>query len=81
MAPAPPTRAEFMVIREVDLLKVNRRINGTVSHAARGVIYAEAGLLEEAEKEFQTHLGLRPEDERVKQLLRIVKSWRGNESD
>ena len=81
IAPALPTRAEFTVIREFDLLKVNRRINGTVSHAARGVIYAEAGMLDAAEKEFQTHLGLRPEDEeRVNQLLRMVKSWRGAES-
>jgi hypothetical protein len=78
-APALPARAEFTVIREPDLLKVNRRINGTVSHAARGVIYAQAGLLDEAEHEFQTHLGLRPEDDRVRELLRTVKSWRGAE--
>jgi lipoprotein NlpI len=55
-------------------------VRRTASHAARGVLYAEAGLLDEAEMEFQTHLNLRPADERVKGLLRIVKSWRSEES-
>lgn len=76
VSPAPPARAEFKILGEPDLRKLKRMVSRTVSHAARGVLYAEAGLLDEAEKEFQTHLKLRPADERVKGLLRIVKSWR-----
>jgi hypothetical protein len=76
IAPAAPARAEFKILEKSELMKLNRRINRTISHATRGVLYAEAGLLDEAEKEFQTHLELRPADERVKGLLRIVESWR-----
>ena len=76
IAPASPARAEFKILGKPELRKLNRRVRRTASHAARGVLYAEAGLLDEAEKEFQTHLEFRPTDERVKALLRIVKSWR-----
>lgn len=76
IAPASPARAEFKVLGKTDRRKLNRMVSGTTSHAARGVLYTEAGLLDEAEKEFQAHLELRPADERVKRLLRIVRSWR-----
>jgi hypothetical protein len=80
IAPASPARAEFKILGKPELRKLNRMVRRTASHAARGVLYAEAGLLDEAEMEFQTHLNLRPADERVKGLLRIVKSWRSEES-
>jgi len=80
VAPAPPARAEFKILAEPDLRKLKRMVARTTSHAARGLLYARAGLLDEAEKEFQTYLGLRPADDRVRRLLRIVKSWRGIES-
>ena len=80
VAPAPPARAEFKLLEKSELIKLNRLIGRTDSHAARGVLYANAGLLDEAEKEFQTHLVLLPADERVKRLLEIVKSWRDPES-
>ena len=80
IAPASPARAEFKILGKPELRKLNRMVRRTASHAARGVLYAEAGLLDEAEKEFQIHLRLRPIDERVKTLLQVVKSWRGAES-
>jgi hypothetical protein len=80
IAPASPARAEFKILGKLELRKLNRMVSRTTSHAARGVLYAEAGLLDEAEKEFQIHLSLRPVDERVKTLLQVVKSWRGAES-
>jgi hypothetical protein len=76
VSPASPARAEFKILGEPELRTLKRRVRRTTSHAARGVLYAEAGLLEEAEKELQTHLKLRPADERVKGLLRTVQSWR-----
>ena len=76
IAPASPARAEFKILGKPELRKLNRMVNRTTSHAVRGVLFAKAGLLDEAEKEFQTHLDLRPADERVKGLLRIVKLWR-----
>lgn len=80
VAPASPARAEFKILGKTELRKLNRLVSRTTSHAARGVLYAEAGLLDESEKEFQTHLERRPADERVKQLLQTVKSWRQAES-
>jgi hypothetical protein len=80
IAPALPARAEFKILGKSELSRLNRMVSRTASHAARGVLYAKAGLLDEAEKEFQTHLGVQPGDERVKKLLRMVKSWRGTES-
>jgi len=80
IAPASPARAEFKILGKPELRKLNRMVSRTTSHAARGVLYAEAGLLDEAEKEFQTHLNLRPADARAKQLLVIVRAWRGAEA-
>ena len=79
VAPAPPARAEFRLLEKSELTKLSGMVSMTESHAARGVLYARAGLLDKAEKEFQTHLVLLP-DERVKRLLEIVKSWRDAES-
>jgi len=76
VAPAQPARAEFKILGKPELTKLNRLVGKTTSHAARGVLYAEAGLLDDAEQEFRTHLRLQPADGRAKQLLLIVRSWR-----
>lgn len=76
VAPAPPARAEFKILGKPELRKLNRMISTTSSHATRGVLYAGAGLLDDAEKEFRSHLKLQPADGRAKRLLRIVRSWR-----
>jgi len=75
-APAPPSRAEFKILGKPELHKLNHLVGKTTSHAARGVLYAEAGLLDDAEKEFRTHLKLQPADGRARRLLHSVKSWR-----
>ncbi|MEK6289267.1 MAG: hypothetical protein AABO57_26445 [Acidobacteriota bacterium] len=77
IAPASPARAEFKILGKPELRKLNRMVSRTTSHAARGVLYAEAGLLDEAEKEFQAYLVAHPHDDRVKNLLQTVRSWRG----
>jgi len=76
VSPASPARAEFKILEEPELRILKRIVRRTTSHAARGVMYAEVGLLDDAEKAFQTHLELRPADELVRQLLRTVQSWR-----
>ncbi len=76
IAPASPARAEFKILGKPERLKLNRMVRRTATHAARGVVYTEAGLLDEAEREFRTHLGLRPADKRVKKWLETVQSWR-----
>lgn len=76
IAPAPPARAEFTILGNPKLLKLNTMVSRTKSHAARGFLYAEAGLLDEAEKELRTHLGLWPTDKRANRFLHRVRSWR-----
>jgi hypothetical protein len=78
-APAPPTRAEFKILGGSQLVNLSRRIQGTRSSAGRGIAYAEAGLLDDAEKEFQAHLAAAPGDYRIKKLLQTIRSWRGIE--
>ena len=68
------------ILEKSEVAKLNRIVSRTVSNAVRGVLYAEVGLLDEAEREFQIHLGLRPSDERARQLLQMIKSWRGAEA-
>lgn len=76
IAPASPTRAEFKVLGKLEMHNLTLAVSRMRSHAARGVLYAEVGLLDEAEREFRAHLRLRPGDERVQELLQIVLSWR-----
>jgi hypothetical protein len=76
LAPELPARAEFKVIESAELIKLTRRVNQIRSAAARGVIYAKAGLLDKAEQEFRSHLDHYPTDEQASKLLRTVRSWR-----
>jgi hypothetical protein len=76
LAPELPARAEFKVIESAELIKLTRRVNQIRSAAARGVIYAKAGLLDKAEQEFRSYLDHYPTDEQASKLLRTVRSWR-----
>jgi hypothetical protein len=80
VAPPLPARAEFRIVQKAALTELNRRINATVSHAQRAVLYARAGLLDEAEREFEAHLRDQPADEQARKLLQTVKSWRRGEN-
>jgi hypothetical protein len=76
LAPTLPARAEFKIIEKLALEQLNRRIKQTDSAPVRGVLYAKAGLLDEAERELRAHLHLHPTDEATGKLLRTIKSWR-----
>jgi hypothetical protein len=76
IAPTLPARAEFKIIGEPERAKLSSKIQQMHSGAARGILYAKAGLLDEAEQELRTHLFQHPADRRAKSLLRTIKSWR-----
>lgn len=76
-APGSPARAEFRVLEKSELAEVNSLLTKARSHAARGVLYAETGLLDDAEFEFKVHLSKCSSDERVRKLFQKIKSWRG----
>jgi hypothetical protein len=77
IAPTAPARAEFRLLAASEVKKLNREISNIKSKAARGVVLAAAGLLVDAEIEFNNHLSRRPNDERVWKLLRTTRLWRG----
>lgn len=77
ISPAP-TAAEmrFKVLsaegrRELDSLQ-----RSTNSHLARGIFYAQEGMIVEAEREFRAHINLSPRSSPARKLLRTVQSWR-----
>ena len=76
LAPTLPARAEFKIIEKSELIKLNSRVRQIQSAAARGVLYARAGLLDDAEQQLRVHLSLHPADETAMNLLRTIKSWR-----
>jgi hypothetical protein len=73
---APPRGAAFTIIQEAELIDVQRKLTGSHSPVVRGLIYAEAGLLDEAEIELQRHLEFRPYDKQAKELVKTIRSWR-----
>jgi len=76
LAPTLPARAEFRIIEQSEWAKLRGLLKNTQSGAERGVLYAKAGLLDEAEQELRTHLTLHPADRPAIRLLNTIKSWR-----
>lgn len=75
VAPAP--RAQFKI---VELEKLNEiatvRKQKPLSHLTLGVLYARAGLLTDAEREFRALLNDNPQSNVAKKLLSTVQTWR-----
>lgn len=76
IAPTLPSRAEFKVIENLERAKLSSKIKQIHSGAARAVLYAKAGLLDDAEQELKRLLIQRPDDGQAKRLLQTIKSWR-----
>lgn len=71
---SPAPQARFRVIEQNAFEEIKRLENaGIKSHLARGVIYAKAGLLDEARTEFQTLLKENPRSPIARKLLNSVK--------
>ena len=76
LAPALPARAEFRILEQSEWAKLRNLIENTQSGAARGVLYAKAGLLDEAEQELKAHLNNHSADKSAIKLLKTIISWR-----
>jgi hypothetical protein len=72
-ASAPEMR--FAVLSTADLQELTR-LKKSNSHLALGVFYARAGLLDEAEREFQSLVKLNPDSELPKKLVQSVRGIR-----
>lgn len=75
-APAPPApEARFKVLDESRARELQRAERAAPrSHLAVGVLYARAGLLEEAEREFQLLNAANPRSAAARRLLRDVRA-------
>ncbi|MBC7912063.1 MAG: zf-HC2 domain-containing protein [Pyrinomonadaceae bacterium] len=72
VAPAP--QAKFRVMEQTAFDEVTRmETSGVRSHLARGVVYAEAGLLDEARAEFAALVRDNPRSQLARRLLSSVK--------
>jgi hypothetical protein len=77
-SPKPPApQAKFRVLdqRRADEIARAGRAHGT-SHLALGLLYADAGLLNDAEREFRIVLRANPNSDLARNLLRQVRSLR-----
>src|SRR6185295_4931918 len=73
--PAPD--AKFMVLNQTKAGELARAKNASGnSHLTLGILYAESGLLDDAEREFQALLRANPQSTLVRKLLRIVREKR-----
>lgn len=73
VASAPEVR--FGILDEEKTLELNL-LRRAPSHLALGVFYARAGMLAEAEREFQSLVNDNPQSQLAVKLLRRVQSWR-----
>jgi len=76
LAPAPPSRAEFRIIGKRAHSKLKYELAQANSPGARGVLFAKAGMLDESERELSLQVRLTPHDQRSRNLLATVRSWR-----
>lgn len=75
-SPAPPApEAKFRILGQAQHSRLERaeRLHPD-SHLTLGVLYAQAGLLDEAEKEFQALVEANPESARARELLKNVRA-------
>ena len=66
---------KFAVLSTVDLQELTR-LKQTNSHIALGVFYARTGLVDQAEREFQSLVELNPQSETARKLLQSVRAIR-----
>jgi anti-sigma factor RsiW len=75
VAPAP--RAQFKIVDEETAGEINQvRETHPDSHLTLGILYARAGLLDDAERELQLLLNANPRSEIARTLLNRVRLWK-----
>ncbi len=76
VAPGPSApEMKFQVLSSANLRQLNQ-LKRVRSHLALGLFYAKVGLIDEAEREFQTLVRQNPSSAAATKLLREIRSWR-----
>jgi len=80
LSPIPPApEAKFQILTEDRLNEINRiRQSSGNSHLVLGTLYAQYGLLDDAENEFKELLLANPQSEAAKKILESIQSIRPN---
>ena len=74
IAPAPPAPpAKFKVLEQTKYDELNRAKRAYDSHLVFGTLYAQAGLFDEAEREFKALVAANPKSKLARRLLRSVQ--------
>lgn len=73
---ASEPEVKFKVLSEQEVRKLNLLKQNTRSHLALGVFYAQAGMIAEAEREFQELANNNSTSLIARRLLNIIRSWR-----
>jgi hypothetical protein len=76
VSPAPPSpEAEFKVLEQAGLNELDRtKREHPNSHLLLGLLYAQAGLMDEAERELQTLARLNPNSALARKLFKSVQN-------
>jgi hypothetical protein len=79
MAPGPRSEeARFRVLTAEEASELERAVGESRgSHLALGVLYARAGLLDDAERELAQVVAANPRSAAVRRLVASVQDWRG----
>jgi len=73
---APAPEMKFKVLEEEKAAELSVLKKQSRSHLALGVFYAQVGMLEEAEREFQILTSDNPNSPIAAKLLRVLQAWR-----
>ncbi len=73
---ASEPEVKFKVLSEEEVRELNILKQNTKSHLALGVYYAQAGMIAEAEREFQELANNNSNSPVARRLLNIIRSWR-----
>jgi hypothetical protein len=73
--PASAPEVKFAILSSSDLNELNQ-LKKSDSHLALGIFYTRAGLVAEAEREFQKLVQLNPQSELPRRLLQSVRNLR-----
>ena len=73
---ASAPEAKFKVLDDDKHIELVRLRNESNSHLKLGLVYANFGMIDDAEREFQTLANENPHSPFALKLLRVVKSWR-----
>jgi hypothetical protein len=74
-APAPPVPpARFKVLEQSRFAALNRARQAHNSHLLMGTLYAQAGLIDDAEREFRALLTANPQSQLAKKLLSSLQA-------